>query len=99
MITNTPSLERAIEGSQKVLYFTHDYFALAPDKSQMFEATAGMYSWTRIFLELTHKLGVKQTICVSPIELDHYSGTRNTPFELRQVCENKILYDAHFKLT
>lgn len=38
MVTNTPSLERAIEGSQKVLYFTHDYFTLAPDKNLMIQA-------------------------------------------------------------
>ena len=40
MVTNTPSLKRAIEGSQKLLYFTHDYFALAPDKYLMIQATA-----------------------------------------------------------
>lgn len=41
MVTNTPSLQRAIEGSDKVLYFTHDYFSLAPDKNLMIQATAG----------------------------------------------------------
>jgi len=43
MITNTPSLHRAIEGSEKVLYFTHDYFTLAPDKNLMIQATAGRF--------------------------------------------------------
>jgi hypothetical protein len=41
LINNTPTLEHAIEGSEKLLYFTHDYFTLAPDKTQMIQATAG----------------------------------------------------------
>ena len=46
LINNTPTLEHAIEGSQKLLYFTHDYFTLAPDKAQMIQATAGMkFTW------------------------------------------------------
>lgn len=40
MTTNTPSLANAIKGSQKVLYFTHDYFTLAPDKNLMLQAVA-----------------------------------------------------------
>jgi len=42
MTTNTFTLEKAIEGSEKVLYFTHDYFTLAPDKNLMIQATAGI---------------------------------------------------------
>jgi hypothetical protein len=90
MITNTPSLHRAIEGSEKVLYFTHDYFTLAPDKNLMIQATAGKL--LRIsFIELTKKLGVKKTICVCPIEYDHYSELKESPFELRQMAESNAL--------
>jgi len=43
------------------------------------------------FIELSKKLGVKQTICVCPIEFDHYSELRINPFEIRQDAENKAL--------
>ena len=40
MVTNTPSLEHAIEGFEKVLYFTHDYVLLAPSKGDVLQAAA-----------------------------------------------------------
>lgn len=42
MTTNTASLEYAMEGAEKALYFTHDYFYLAPEKISMIQATACM---------------------------------------------------------
>jgi len=42
-------------------------------------------------IELTKKLGVKQTICVCPIEYDHYSEAHLSPIEMRQTAENKAL--------
>lgn len=85
MVTNTPSLTRAIEGSQKLLYITHDYFALAPDKNLMIQATAGK-QWN--ILELAKNLGVEKTILVCPIEFDHYRGGNKSPFDLRQEAES-----------
>lgn len=90
MVTNTPSLENVIKGSQKVLYFTHDYFTLAPDKHLMLQAVARIHFY--IIIELTKKLGVEKTICVCPIEFDHYSALKVDPFELKQVAENYALY-------
>jgi hypothetical protein len=40
-IFNNYAFERALEGSENVLYFSHDYFSMTPDKNAFLKGTAG----------------------------------------------------------
>ena len=51
-----------MEGREKVVYFTHDYYTLAHDKNKLLVSTA----------KLAKEVGVKDLVCVSPIEYDYY---------------------------
>jgi hypothetical protein len=96
MVTNTPSLEHALEGFEKVLYFTHDYVYLAPDKGEMLQAAAGIC--LRYPLVAARKVGAKQFVAVCPIELDHYAEPKITPFIIRQDYETKAMYPTPIHL-
>ncbi len=78
-ILNAASLEAQLEGSETVLYFTHDYFAMNHDKNSHLKATADAAS----------KVGVKKLVCVCPIEYDlYYSENYDDPITLRTEAEH-----------
>ena len=52
------SIEIGLEGADKVLYFTHDYFTMASDKNQHLKATAA----------ISKKVGAKNLVAVCPLE-------------------------------
>jgi hypothetical protein len=54
------SIEIGMEGADKVLYFTHDYFTMASDKNQHLKATSA----------IAKKLGVSKMVAVCPLELE-----------------------------
>ena len=56
------TLELALEGSENVLYFTHDYPSQTSDKNDFLSKTAA----------LSKQLGIKKLIAVTPIESDLY---------------------------
>jgi len=48
------------------VYFTHDYYTLAHDKNKLLISTA----------KLAKEVGVKDLVCVCPIEYDYYEPER-----------------------
>ena len=60
MTTNLGSLEIGLEGADKVVYFTHDYFSLSSCKNNTLIATA----------QIAKKLGVDDLVAVCPVEHD-----------------------------
>ena len=53
-----------MEGKETVVYFTHDYFSLAFDKNAILKNTAAS----------AKSVGVKNLVCVLPIEYDFYES-------------------------
>lgn len=51
-----------------------------------------MYEKLIKILALAKKMGVKQLVCVCPIEYTHYSELKLTPFETRIDSETKAMY-------
>jgi hypothetical protein len=65
--TNLASLELGIEGSDHVVYFTHDYNAQTSDKNDFLVKTAGKDS---SFKAIAKRQGVEKLLMVTPIEND-----------------------------
>lgn len=77
---NSKSLEYALEGSENVIYFTHDYLSMSHAKGNILEATA----------KAAHTVGVSKLICVCPIESDmYYTEDNESPVNLKTVSEEK----------
>ena len=63
-----------MEGAKHVVYFTHDYLAMTPDKNNFILASA----------KLAKKHGVEKLVAVCPIENElYYSEDDLTPFDKR----------------
>ena len=59
---NYATLEVAMEGTENVVYFTHDYLSFAHDKNSLLTATA----------KAAKAVGAKKLMAVCPIEMDMY---------------------------
>ena len=57
---NAQSLELGIEGADKVVYFTHDYFSMVSCKNNFLVASS----------KIAKRQGVKQMVAVCPVEHD-----------------------------
>lgn len=76
------SLEYALEGSDTVIYFTHDYPSMAFPKGALLQATARAAKLT----------GASKLICVCPIESDFYYTESNlSPVDIKNQAEEKAL--------
>jgi hypothetical protein len=77
---NSKSLEYAIEGSDTVIYFTHDYPSMSFAKGSLLEATAKAAKTT----------GVSKLVCVCPIESDlYYTEGSLSPVDIKNQSEDK----------
>ena len=76
------AIEYALEGSDQVLYFTHDYLGMTHDKNSFLKRAA--ISCQRV--------GAGKLVAVSPIELDmHYTETKHSSIEYRDEAEHEAL--------
>ena len=57
---NAQSLELGIEGADKVIYFTHDYFSMVSCKNNFLVASS----------KIAKRQGVKQMVAICPVEHD-----------------------------
>ena len=79
---SSKSLEYAIEGSDTVVYFTHDYLSMSYAKGTILEATA----------RAAKACGVSKLIWVSPIESDfYYTEDSLSPTEIKAASEERAL--------
>ena len=79
-ILNSAALNHGLEGSENVIYFTHDYFSMAHDKNDVLKATA----------RAAKENGVKRLIAVCPMEYDlYYSEEGVDPIEERTKAEEE----------
>jgi hypothetical protein len=60
LTTNAQALELGLEGADKIVYFTHDYFSMTPCKFNFLIATS----------KLAKKHGIKKMVAVCPVEHD-----------------------------
>ena len=82
MISNVGSLEVGMEGADKVVYFTHDYFSLSSCKNNTLVAAA----------DVAKKLGVGSMVAVCPVEHDMaFSDDLQSWISKRQEAEQKAL--------
>ncbi len=90
LTTNGAALDIALEGADKIVYFTHDYFSLCADKNNFLVGTA----------KLAKKHGVTNMVAVCPAEQDmSYSDDYNkTWVEIKHEAEQTAL-QAFNKLT
>jgi len=59
-MSNVGSMEIGIEGADKVVYFTHDYFSMVSCKNNTLAAAA----------QSAKKVGVQNLVAVCPVEHD-----------------------------
>jgi uncharacterized protein YbjT (DUF2867 family) len=85
--SNGASLEMAMEGADKVVYFTHDYTSMCPDKNDFLIGTS----------KLAKKLGVKSLVAVCPVEHDMaYTEDANRSWvQVRQDAEKTALQSSN----
>lgn len=57
---NGASLEMALEGADHLVYFTHDYTSMCPDKNDFLLGTA----------KIAKKHGIKNSVAICPVEHD-----------------------------
>jgi hypothetical protein len=87
--TNAQALDIALEGADKVVYFTHDYTVMTPCKNNFLIGAS----------KLAKKHGVSSMVAVCPVEHDFaYSETESTWVEMRQEAEQSAL-DANKNLS
>lgn len=80
------SLEYAIEGSENVIYFTHDYTNMAYSKNKVLESTA----------KAAKTVGVKKLVCVCPIEHDlYYTEDEKDPLQRPREAEENAKANHH----
>ena len=81
--TNGAALDIALEGAQKIVYFTHDYTSLVSDKNNFLIGTA----------KLAKKHGVSNMVAVCPIEHDmtYTEDINKTWVQVRQEAEQTAL--------
>lgn len=81
-ILSSKSLEYALEDSETVVYFTHDYLSMNFAKNAVLEATA----------RAAKTVGVKKLICVRPIEYEsYYNEDGKDPIGPKNELEDKAL--------
>jgi len=83
-ILNYNALEYYMEGSENVIYFTHDYLTLTADKNDHLIATA----------RAAKTVGAKRLIAVTPIEHDLYWHEEKDPIEKKLEAEAQAF--SHF---
>lgn len=89
MLSNVGSLEVNMEGADKVVYMTHDYFSMSSCKNNTLVATA----------KTAKKLGVGNVVAVCPVEHDMaHSDDAQSWIEKRQEAEQHAL-SAHGKMS
>jgi len=77
-ILNAATMEAQLEGSENVIYFTHDYFSMNHDKNAHLTAAA----------KAAATVGAKKLVCVCPIEYDmYYSENYDDTIALRNEAE------------
>ena len=82
MVSNVGSLEVGMEGADKVVYFTHDYFSMTSCKNNTLVAAA----------DVAKKLGVGNMVAVCPVEHDMaFSDDLQSWISKRQEAEQKAL--------
>jgi uncharacterized protein YbjT (DUF2867 family) len=83
LANNGAALDIAMEGADKVVYFTHDYTSMCPDKNDFLVGTA----------KLAKKHGVKSVAAVCPVEHDMaFTEDQNrTWVQVRQDAEQSAL--------
>jgi len=82
MLSNMGSLELGMEGADKVVYFTHDYFSMTSCKNNTLVAAAN----------IAKKLGVENMVAVCPVEHDMaFSDDAQSWISKRQEAEQKAL--------
>ena len=62
MTQSASNIEIALEGSQEVVYFTHDYVTQTGDKNSFIKTTSN----------ICKKLGIQKLISVCPVEHELY---------------------------
>ena len=88
-VSNLGSLEIGMEGADKVVYFTHDYFSMTSCKNNTLGAAA----------DIAKKLGVSNMVAVCPVEHDMaFSDDAQSWIEKRQEAEQRAL-DRNSKLS
>jgi hypothetical protein len=60
LTANGASLDLGLEGAENVVYFTHNYTSMCPDKNDFLVGTA----------KLTKKHGIRNAVAVLPVEHD-----------------------------
>lgn len=87
--TSVQTLDAALEGSQHLVYFTHDYTSMTGCKNNFLQVTSS----------LAKKHGVQSMVAVCPVEHDFaYTEGEKTFIEERNEAEQKAL-QANGKLT
>ena len=88
--TNAQTLDIALEGADKVVYFTHDYFSMTACKNNFLIATS----------KLAKKHGIKNTVAVCPVEHDlaYTEDFNKTWVDEREEAEQAAL-DANQKFS
>ena len=83
LTTNGAALDIALEGADKVVYFTHDYTSLVADKNDFLVGTA----------KLAKKHGLESVVAVCPVEHDMaFTEEINKSWvQVRQEAELKAL--------
>lgn len=77
---SSKSLQHAIEGSDTVIYFTHDYPSMAFPKGALLQATA----------KAAKLAGASKLICVCPIESDlYYTEGTLSPSDIKNQAEEQ----------
>ena len=79
MTASGSHLDVALEGADKVVYFTHDYTSLCPDKNDFLIGTS----------KLAKKHGVKSLVAVCPVEHDmaYTEAETQSWVQVRQAAE------------
>jgi hypothetical protein len=83
-ISNDLLLEEAIKDANTVVYFTHDYFSLVPDKNEQLKRTA----------KICKAYNVDKLIAINPIELVNYYSTdelTNDPISEESAAQEQAL--------
>ena len=82
MALSGQSIEIGLEGADKVLYFTHDYFTMASDKNQHLKATAA----------ICKKVGAGKLVAVRPLEHElAWSEDQKSFIELAKESQEEAL--------
>jgi hypothetical protein len=84
LTANGAALDLALEGAENVVYFTHNYTSMCPDKNDFLVGSA----------KLTKKHGVKNAVAVLPVEHDlaYTENATKSWVEVRSEAEQQALH-------